>query len=270
MFAGFNLQGLDTDFLSSYKGAGEVAFNQQKNHIRKELDRFVLDDGSIDGSALQNDWFPEVEADIFLSHSHGDHKLTMAFAAMLEGEFGLTAFIDSCVWGYANDLLKKIDDVYCRNETGATYNYDKRNYSTSHVHMMLSTALTKMMDKTECLIFVNTPNSITTRDAVKDKTKSPWIYSEIATSSALRKKKPRRHNELLKKAYFEHSAGETKSLDINYDVDLNHLKDLSTFDIAQWRNAMRVLPMEDLDLHPLDQLYKEKKVLDFKFEAYHG
>ncbi|ESU34124.1 hypothetical protein G3A_02690 [Bacillus sp. 17376] len=166
MFAGFNLTGLDNQFLSHYKGAGEVTYNQQKKYVQKKLDRFILDDGSLDGSALQQDWFPEVKADIFLSHSHGDQKLTMAFAAMLKEQFGLTAFIDSCVWGYANDLLKKIDDVYCRNKKGDMYDYDQRNFSTSHVHMMLSAAFTKMMDKAECLIFVNTPNSITTSDVV--------------------------------------------------------------------------------------------------------
>lgn len=151
MFTGFNLQGLDSKYLSSYKGAGEVTFNKQKQHIRKELDCFLLNEGSIDGSALQSDWFPDVDADIFLSHSHGDQKLAMGFAAMLKDKFGLTTFIDSCVWGYADDLLKKIDDVYCKNEKGDTYNYQQRNYSTSHVHMMLSSALTKMMDKAECL-----------------------------------------------------------------------------------------------------------------------
>jgi hypothetical protein len=268
MFAGFNLKGLDTASLSIYKGAGEVAFNQQKNYIRKELDRFVLDDGSLDGSALQNDWFPDVEADVFLSHSHGDHKLTMAFAAMLKEEFGLTAFIDSCVWGYANDLLKKIDDVFCRNKKGDMYDYDQRNFSTSHVHMMLSSALTKMMDKTECLIFVNTPNSITTRDAVEDKTKSPWIYSEIATSLVLRKKTPKRHDELVKAYKFE--AAEKKSLDITYEVDLDHLTPLSTLDIIEWQNSVRRGWIEETDRHPLDNLYRLKKVLEFKFGAYRG
>jgi len=257
---------LDNQFLSHYKGAGEVAYNQQKNHIQKELDRFVLDDGSLDGSALQDDWFPDVKADIFLSHSHGDQKLTMAFAAMLKEEFGLKAFIDSCVWGYANDLLKKIDDVYCRNKKGDMYDYDQRNFSTSHVHMMLSSALTKMMDKTECLIFVNTPKSLTTRDAVEDKTKSPWIYSEIATSLVLRKRKPDRHDLLIKHAKFE--AAEKKSqLDVSYNVDLSHLTPLSTSDLSKWRDQVKG-EIKGWKSHPLDQLYLIKRVLEIKTEAY--
>ncbi|MCP3032495.1 hypothetical protein LF817_14300 [Halobacillus sp. A1] len=265
MFAGFNLNGLDTAFLSSYKNAGEVAFNKQKNYIQKELDRFVLDEGSLDGSALQDDWFPDVDADIFLSHSHGDQKLTMAFAAMLKEEFGLKAFIDSCVWGYADDLLKKIDDEFCKNktDTGATYNYNLRNYSTSHVHMMLSSALTKMMDKTECLIFVNTPNSITTRDAIEKKTKSPWIYSEIATSHVLRKKNPERHEELEKSWKYEAAQ---KKLDIVYNVDLDHLTLLSTDDIKDWHQQYKM----GQAIHVLDVLYRSKRLIKFKNEALYG
>lgn len=185
---------------------------------------------------------------------------------MLREEFGLTAFIDSAVWGYANDLLKKIDDKYCKNETGATYNYNQRNFSTSHVHMMLSGALTKMMDKAECLIFVNTPKSITTRDAVKDKTKSPWIYNEITTSLVLRKKKPDRHDLLIKHAKFEADEKKQK-LDVSYNVDLSHLTPLSTSDLSKWRDQSKG-EIKGWRTHPLDQLYLIKRVLDFKFEAY--
>lgn len=67
--------------------------------------------------------------------------------------FGLEAFIDSCSWGYCDDLLNKIDKKYCYDSKKKTYDYHLRNYTTSHVHMMLSTALAEMMDNTECIIF---------------------------------------------------------------------------------------------------------------------
>ena len=43
-----------------------------------------------------------------------------------------------------------------RDENGniKTYGYGLRNKSTSNVHMILYTALMKMMDRTECLMFV--------------------------------------------------------------------------------------------------------------------
>ena len=62
---------------------------------------------------MQANWFPQIKADIFISHSHKDEDLALALAGWLKVSFGLTAFIDSCVWGYANDLLKMIDYKYC-------------------------------------------------------------------------------------------------------------------------------------------------------------
>lgn len=79
----------------------------------------------------------------------------------LYDEFKLTAFVDSCVWGYCDDLLKQIDNEYCKKKDGKTYDYELRNYTTSHVHMMLSTALIEMIDNTECIMFYNTPSSVT-------------------------------------------------------------------------------------------------------------
>ena len=57
-----------------------------------------------------------------------------------------------------------------------------------HVHMMLSTALANMIDKTECIMFLNTPNSVSTRDT-KLKTYSPWIYNEIEITRIIEKNK---------------------------------------------------------------------------------
>ena len=66
--------------------------------------------------------------------------------------------------GYCDDLLRQIDNEHCKKEDGKTYDYNLRNYTTSHVHMMLSTALTEMIDKTECIMFYNTPNSVSLAD----------------------------------------------------------------------------------------------------------
>jgi hypothetical protein len=259
MFAGFNLKDLDDDFISSYLDKGYIVFNENVKHIEKELDNFILNDGSIDGSKLQADWFPEVKADIFLSHSHGDREKAIALAGWLRSTFGLTVFIDSCVWGYANTLLRKIDDIYCKNTNSNTYNYDKRNYSTSHVHMMLSLALTKMMDSTECLIFLNTPNSIATNEVIDNQTKSPWIFHEIATSSVLRKQKPHRFG-LIKKGYYFENA---QILTIKYNLDLSDLIDISTANLLEWKNDFNV----EGDSHSLDVLYKKHKLIDILLEV---
>lgn len=57
-----------------------------------------------------------------------------------------------------NDLLREIDEKYCRHSNGTSFDYDKRNYSTSHVHMMLSIALSRMIDKCESVFFLNSEN----------------------------------------------------------------------------------------------------------------
>jgi hypothetical protein len=54
-------------------------------------------------------WFPYINADIFISHSHKDYNDVVCLAGWLEEKFGLTAFVDSSVWGYSDRLLKLID-----------------------------------------------------------------------------------------------------------------------------------------------------------------
>ena len=88
--------------------------------------------------------------------------------------------------------------------------------------MMLSTALTQMIDKTECLLFLNTPFSISTSEVVNE-TESPCIYSELAVTKMLRDNAPTtfacnriffiyRSDELVK-------GGEVR---IKHIVDLSH------------------------------------------------
>jgi hypothetical protein len=88
------------------------------------------------------------------------------------------------------DLLKVIDRKYCRNDDNSAYNYDKRNYSTSHVHMMLNTALHKMIDRCELFLFLGTPNSVSVKNGIENQKslKSPWIYSELSFLKHVRKK----------------------------------------------------------------------------------
>ena len=121
---------------------GRDLFEEDSKKIRKELKDFILDNGNIDGTSLKEHWFPLISADIFLSHSHKDIEKVKGFAGWLYNEFGLRAFIDSSVWGYCDELLLEIDKKYCFQPKRDTYSYEKRNHTTSHVHMMLSSALT--------------------------------------------------------------------------------------------------------------------------------
>lgn len=184
-----------TDFQNfnptSYISSTEIeAYKSNKKNVLSDLKQYLLTDGnSLDGDEIQKHLFPEANIDIFLSHSHGDENEVVKLAILLERK-GLNVFVDSCVWGNAFDLLKVIDTHYCRNSDNSAYDYDKRNYSTSHVYMMLNTALHRMIDKCEMFLFLGTPNSVSVKDGIKNQEslKSPWIFSELAFIQHVRRK----------------------------------------------------------------------------------
>lgn len=256
MYIGFELNVLRTSF-SEYYEAGKAIYDDNKKVIKLGLNKFLLPNGSLDGTKMQENWFPNVNANIFISHSHADENLAIGLAGWLYVEFGLIAFIDSCIWGYSNDLLKSIDNEYCQNSTGETYNYNKRNFSTSHVHMMLSTALTMMIDKTECIFFLNTPNSITASEVIS-RTKSPWIYSEIATTKMIRKKSLSSYRIQRVTESFSVGGSIKKNLFVEYIIDTSHLLKVSNIDLILWgRNWPHSTSYSpDYKSFALDKLYQ--------------
>lgn len=253
MFAKFNLKLAENQIGEEYRiyGLGQKLITEKKTH--QALERYLLKDGSLDASAMEEDWFPEINADVFLSHSHADEKAVINFAGYLFHEFGIASFIDSTVWGYADDLLKQIDEKYCvksRDENGnRTYSYEKRNRTTSQVHLLLQGALAKMINRRECLIFVNTPNSMKITDVQGETTTaSPWIYSEILMASTfpVRPLKEYRVDDLT------HFAA-----DITYKINLKNFLDLSVEDFAIAKNKSVIKSPKKI----LECLYYNKLIL---------
>ena len=259
MYKGYNVDfNISSNDLMKWKAKGKELYANSLAEIQPSLKNYISIDGRLDGATMQEDWFPQVNADIFLSHSHRDEDKAMAFAGWLYYCFGLKAFIDSQIWGYSNDLLKEIDKKYCYKPESRTYDYDLRNESTSHVHMMLLVALTKMMDKTECLFFLNTENSITVSETIQ-KTKSPWIFSEIALSQIVRKQDISRKKTVK---LFE-SGGEIQkafsSIPLDHSVDTRHLLKLSIHDLNEWENLFSNNQKNNTyPKYPLDLLYSIK------------
>lgn len=260
MYKGFNLEfHTDSTFkktLTNYHEVGKEIYNNKKNEVIKDLDSYLGPDGSLDCSALQKDWFPTINSNIFISHSHDDQDLAVSLAGWLYKKFKLTSFIDSYVWGYCNDLLKNIDEEYCKHSNGHSYDYDKRNYSTSHVHMMLSTALNKMIDKTECIIFLNTDKStLKAKDIISTQTRSPWIYSEIMSTRILRQN-PLERPILKKSAQDKHFIENAQKIfKPTYDIDLKHLVKLSESVLSSLHKCYKTnYPNNPTDA--LDKLYE--------------
>lgn len=238
-----------------YKKGLEI-YNEHEKCIKESLDKYLSPNGELKASEIEKDWFPDFKADVFLSHSHKDERDVIIFAGFLS-ELGLTPFIDSCAWGYANDLLKQIDNRYCvlrKNADGTvkTYDYDERNQSTAHVHMILNGALMKMIDNTECLIFLETPNSLKVKDVSDTTTNSAWIYSELLMSKYLNRKKPIRK----KRAFVLNESFEHGGMNVVYDVDVTHLIVISMKDIIDAAKSGYS------GLGRLDQLYLKKKIYE--------
>lgn len=251
MYRGFNVEPDDAGLLwntGEFFQAGLKSYENSKSVVSTTLSKFATTDGSLNGSSIQENWFSQFTPDVFISHSHKDYALAVSLAGWLKEKLKLTAFVDSCVWGYAGDLLRIIDNQYCLNSNGETYSYEKRNHSTSHVHMMLSTALTKMMNSSECLFFLNTPKSLNVSDTITN-TESPWIYFEMSTSQYLKTIVPSRMIRSERTKYFAKGENIDESLRIKYDVSVKHLTNLPFMTQLMWQ-------VQNVKGHALDSLYE--------------
>ncbi len=211
MFSKFKLNEIKYSDIKDYEGIGQEYYENIKKDIQNSLKEFIGLDGIIDGTKLQENWFPTKQKfDVFLSHSHNDEKLAICLAGFLKEKLDLDTFIDSCLWGYSNELLKGLDKKYCMYSDGVSYDYDKRNYSSSHVHMMLSIALSRMIDNCETVFFLNSENSICLSEEIdKERTSSPWIYNELSMADIIQ---IRKYAEYRKKTYLEFAHREHETL----------------------------------------------------------
>ena len=171
---------------------GKEMFAGSKESLDSKIQEYVLpkDNGLVNLSKIQADWFPSVyEYDIFISHSHNDKNLAKALAYYLYHEYEISSFVDSLIWGNVFKLQQIIDDEYCseKDEKGSiiSYSYEKRNFTTSHLHLMLNTALMQSMQAAKCFFFINTPDSINFKNIKGEWTYSPWIYSELSMSKSM-------------------------------------------------------------------------------------
>ena len=235
MYKKFRLKNFKEEFEKNDKSSYDMYLKKgkdiykDKEQIKYVLREFLNYEGELEGNKIIEEWFTNGKYDIFLSHSHKDKELVIAIAGMLNEKFGLKVFIDSQVWGYIYDLQKEIDDEYCKNEGKEnSYSYDKRNVSTSHVHLMLSNALRKMIDSCNFFFFLDSQNSLKYVNInSEDATFSPWINLEIEITNTIRIKKI----EEVKFFHENYVGNEDSTLSIIYKPEFNNFITLEYEDI---------------------------------------
>lgn len=273
MFHGFNLIVPKEDtFLHSYqyKSSGNKYFEGQEKQLKLFQETFTqyVTEGRLDGDVIQKEWFRSVNANVFISHSHQDEALAIALAGFLHKEFKLHPFVDSKIWGYSENLLNNLVNKYGNHMTGCYCGYRKDNEYcnlmkryASHVYMMLTTALVDMMDKCECLFFLNTQKSCNASQiSGMEETLSPWIYMEMSLSRTIRRKKLEPDHDKRCKYI---AAGVTgrgsiveNVVDISHSLDLDHLDQLTSSDLQQWLNTRK----DHGTKFPLDALYRQQEI----------
>lgn len=267
MFSAFNITADLSKFnIPINRDSGKKLIEEQNKRIIPTLKDITKKGISLEEQTIEANWFPTKVGhyNIFLSHSHQDFEDVLSFAGWLNQCFNINPFIDSCVWGNANDLLREIDDEYCvshKNEKGEieTYDYRRRNSSTAHVHIILNTALQKMIDQTECVMFLNTPNSVSLGDEIQDTqyTYSPWIYSELMTTELIHRKKLKEYRNYPITNYKARQFAQN-NLMIKYPIPIKHMIELSDSDMIKWQNSSNEYSSAEESLDALYGLIEER------------
>lgn len=204
----------------------------------------------INGTQLQEEWFPtkcyDSQFQVFISHAHKDVKTVSSLAGFLYDEYGLRSFIDSVYWGYIAELLLDLNNHYSSviRDGHEVYDYHTGNFLSANVHIMLSNALMRMMDACECLIFVDSDNSMKYRRN-QTTTPSPWIFEEIGFSQCLRVNIPYRFknkvvvnlNESQNQSTIRmfSTEQEPRRANFDYQINLKDFEELTYLDLVKYQ-----------------------------------
>lgn len=254
------------DFLKDYDEKRVYSQVMNTNELEEHLLEMIINEqNTLNAEEIWDSYFPSLKMPVFISHSSKDKSIARKFANFLYNNFNIVSFIDSDLWGNIVDLQKTIDNYYCDNRSiyekkqgkRIVYNYWRRNESTAHVHMILSYALTKMIDTAECFIFIKSDNSISVEDSISG-TFSPWIFHELATVDTISIKRPTRIDLNLQKS-IESSAQlfNESALKVHYPVPCSKLNYLSCKMLQDWSSNYYVDEEENMAWESaLNDLYK--------------
>lgn len=162
------------------------------------------------------------EYNIFISYSYKDKEKALKLAGYIEKNTNKKVFCDCAEWGDYRELLKSIDDEFCKHSNGTSYDYDKRNNSTAHIHMLLASSLFQIMLGVETVIFLDSGNLVFKDDmsaSYVEETQSPWIYFEYLLASHFQKRQHMTYDgDML--------LSKQKQLTVAHKVDINSFEEI--------------------------------------------
>lgn len=237
MYKAFDLRFSISDFQKHFPGFSSSDFVIPTAKKKSPLDLAIKSISTLNAETIRQAWFNDCAIDIFLSHSSKDSEAAKLFGAFLQKTFNLDVFIDSTVWQHMDKLLLELDRQFCVSEEDdngriKTYSYKKRNATTSHVHMILSHALVKMIDNAECFIYLNTENSTLRKSNSILETNSPWLFHELALVNVIAPKNPLPISENFT---FDSADNRSVGPKLDYSVSTNKLTPITLSDIQDWQ-----------------------------------
>lgn len=100
MFAGFDFKIDSQENLinfSDYVIQGKNHLDSSKADVERNLKEIVINGTeSLDGSSIQGEWFPEINADIFISHSRDDADLANGMPTVISFIYLAVQLVLSC------------------------------------------------------------------------------------------------------------------------------------------------------------------------------
>jgi hypothetical protein len=260
MYVGFelknyrNLSSIPTSERDLFKSGDKAKIDNLKKYLICQFEK----DDVIDAEEVAKHLFPSTSNHIFLSHSHGDEQCAIDFAISMKKK-GVDVFVDSCAWGYFQDLIDSLNRQYALPEhvDGRTiYDYNRATEIAAGVHMILASALQRMISNCELFVFLNSSNSTPIKDYKSfDRTLSPWISSELQFSAlASHDIPPRRRKSLGLENINEQRVFKSTASDggvkFAFKAFNKHLPDIDGADLFGWYTDAR---KEGFSL--LDSLY---------------
>ena len=222
-----------------------------KDTLKEYIKKSSLE-GSLDAEVICNKFFPEENIPIFISHSHADKSIAQKFAIWIKENFDLLSFIDSDLWGNYSTIQSELDEFYSA-EMGDRYDLEKKNICSAHVHMMLTYALTRMIDKADFFIFVKSDHSVTMKDSI-EKASSSWIFHELETASLISEKR----NFVDLQMQSPSPLMEAQDVQIHYPIPLENFYLLTKDGLEQNVSNYKKQKMNDLTWKCFDNYAKEQ------------